>query len=76
MKKMKILAVALAAMFTFAAAPAFDTGVTRTKGVSGVYSGTGIVFHVPLLRKATAWITSWDCTTSRWCSARTSRHRC
>ena len=47
MKKMKILAVALAAMFTFAAAPAFDTGVTGTKGVSGVYSGTGISFSRP-----------------------------
>ena len=47
MKKMKILAVALAAMFTFAAAPAFDTGVTYTKGVSGVYSRTGINFSRP-----------------------------
>ena len=47
MKKMKILAVALTAMFTFAAAPAFDTGVTGMKGVPGVYSGTGISFSRP-----------------------------
>ena len=47
MKKMKILAVALTAMFTFADAPAFETGVTGTKGVPGVYSGTGISFSRP-----------------------------